>query len=188
MKKRTDVDFSDHSHKIDYFENDQGEKIRVDKLQKGNSLMNYIEFINTDKILTVTGDFGNWVFCRPFIPSENGYVSDIYWIEKLQTASEQRFQNLDFTEIIKDIEEYINSDLEEDGYEGDKLEILKSWFEELLDVAKNCDEIEYLYKAFRDPFSPVLDDEIIPYYKKKPVWLNIVFDAFEEMCNRLKNE
>jgi len=40
--------------------------------QVGDSSTNYIQFINTDRVLTVTGDFGNWVFCRPFVPSPDG--------------------------------------------------------------------------------------------------------------------
>lgn len=180
---RTGIDFSKHDHRVELFK--CGEKeIRVDHFQVGNSRMEYIQFINTDEVLTVTGDFGNWVFCRPFVPSQKGRVSDSYWIEKLSIASEQKLDALDLDTIEVNIKELIDSGLEEYGYEGKELEQAKEWFGELLQ--ETYDELSYLSKAYRDYYKPsFLEDEIIPCTKKIPVWLNIIFDAFEEICQRL---
>lgn len=98
-EKRTDIDFSQHKHRIEIFSNSEtGHEIRVDHLQVGNSNYNYVQFINTDRILTVTGDYGNWTFCRPFVPSKDGYVSDLYWIEKLRMSNYLDFDTLDMIE------------------------------------------------------------------------------------------
>ena len=40
-----------------------------------------------DKLI-ITGDYYNWIFCRPFTPDKDGSVSEMYWIEKLQIANE----------------------------------------------------------------------------------------------------
>jgi hypothetical protein len=186
MEKRTSVDWSKHEHKVEIFT--CGEKeIRVDHFQVGDSKVKYIKFINTDETLTITGDYGNWVFCRPFVPSKDGYVSDGYWLEKLRISSEQKLSDLDFESISKEIEELINSGLEEYGYENEKLNQAKEWFKELLE--ETDDEISYYAKAFRDYSKPnFIDYEMIPTTKKMPSWLNVIFDAFDEMCRRLKED
>lgn len=182
--KRTDIDFSEHEHRVEIFK--CGEKeIRVDHFQVGNNRMNYIQFINTDEVLTVTGDFGNWVFCRPFVPSKGGHVDASYWIEKLRISSEQKLDSLDLDAIKKEIKELIESGLEEYGYEGQELEQAKEWFGELLEEVD--DELGYLCKAYRDYSKPnFIDHEMIPCTKKTPVRLSIIFDAFDEICERLK--
>lgn len=185
--KRTSMDFSEHVHRVEIFKNDKGDEIQIDHFQVGNSRMNYIQLINTDETMTVTGDFGNWVFCRPFVPSPKGGVSDHYWFEKLSIASEQRFDQLDSESIAKEIQELIDHGLEEYGYDGDELKDAKEWFTELLREVD--DKLEYEYKAFRCPYKPdFIDYEEIPYYMKTPVWLDIIFDAFDEICRRLKEE
>lgn len=185
MEKRTDWDFSGFQHKTVIFKSEDSKTIRIDKLQNGNSKIGYIQFLNTDENLLVTGDFGNWVFCRPFIPSPEGEVSEGYWIEKLKMNSIQNFENYDFDSIEKDIQELIDNGLEDYGYTGDKLKEAKEWFSNLLDYTD--DPIEYVYHAFRDYSKPdFIDYEMIPTYKEFPVRLKIVFDAFEEICRRLK--
>ena len=144
---------------------------------------------HTDETLTVTGDFGNYVFCRPFVPSKDGFVSGGYWLEKLKMYSEQRFDKLDFEFIIKEIKFLINIGLEEYGYEDKELESAVSWFSELLDVAESEDELDYKCKAYRDYYKPdFIEYEQIPYYLKIPERLEIIFDVFDIICNRLKNK
>lgn len=182
--KRTGIDFSKHTHRIEIFK--CGEKeIRIDHFQVGNSRTNYIQFINTDEVMTVTGDFGNWVFCRPFVPSKKGNVSESYWIEKLQIASEQKLERLDLDAIGKEIEGLLRHGLKDYGYKGKQLKEAKEWYKELLESTD--DELSYLSKAYRDHDRPsFIDSEDIPSTKKVPGWLKVIFDAFEEICSRIK--
>jgi hypothetical protein len=184
MKNRTGIDFSKHEHRVEIFKNGEKE-IRIDHFQVGDSNNRYIQFINTDRVLTVTGDYGNWVFCRPFVPSADGCVSDSYWLEKLGTLSKQKAKSYDAEETAKNIKGLIDTGLEEYGYEGEKLEKAKEWYEELL--LETDDELEYKYKAYRDNYIPrFIEYEDIPFCEKVDNWLLIIFDAFDEMCNRLK--
>ncbi len=183
--KRTGVDFSKHEHRVELFKNDEGKEIRVDHFQKGNSRYGYLQFTNTAETLTVTGDYGNWVFCRPFGISEEGSVSVGYWLEKLRDSSSQEPSNYDGDETAKEIKALIKSGLKEYGYEGEELSLAKEFFTDLLTYTE--EEFEYVYEAYRGGNAPpFLDAEMIPFCKEVKIWLLIVFDAFDEMCERLK--
>lgn len=187
MNKRTATDFSKHEHRIEIFKNENGKEIQIDHFQVGDSRMHYIKFMNTDENLIVTGDYGSWIFCRPFVPSPEGYVSGGYWMEKLTIGSVQKPYVFNSDIAAADIKELIDSGLENYGYEGEKLEKAKEWFGELLE---NCDdELDYQNKAYRDYYKPdFIDYEEIPSGKKVHPWLEVIFDAFDEMCERLKNQ
>jgi len=182
--RRTGIDFSKHAHRVEIFTN--GDKsIQVDHFQVGDSSMNYFQFINTDRVLTVTGDFGNWVFCRPFIPSADGRVSDHYWLEKLKISSSQVPSKYDGDETAKEIKKLIKAGLKDYGYTGIELKGMKEWYSELLKYTD--DEYEYIYQAYRAYGRPKnIDNEGIPFCKELNCWLNIIFDAFDEICQRLK--
>lgn len=184
MKKRTNFDFSNHTHRVEVFTSPSGNEIRVDHLQRGTSRYGYVKFINDDEGLSVFGDFGNWIFCRPFVPSPDGYVSDHYWGEKLRIASVQDPSRYDAEGTRKQIEALINGGLEEWGYDAEELEKSKEWLSDLIDYAD--DELDYTYHAFRGWNPPGMDYEDIPFCKKGSIQLNIVFDAFEEICARMK--
>jgi len=186
MKKRTDWDFSEHTHMVEIFTSVKGNEIRVDHFRKGNSSMGYVKFVNDSYGLSVFGDFGNWIFCRPFHPSADGYVSDGYWNEKLKIGSSQDHARYDSEETAKEIEELINGGLEDQGYEGAQLIEMKEWLSDLLLYVD--DELEYTYQAFRGNNPTQMDYESIPFCKKGSVQLQIIFDAFDEICNRLKLE
>ena len=81
-KKNTDIDWGKHEMTIR-----QEGSITIHHLKFPDSSIYNVKFINGEGVLTVTGDFGNWVFCSPFVPSETGYVSEAYWLEKLRIAS-----------------------------------------------------------------------------------------------------
>ena len=185
MKNRTGIDFSEHSHRIEIFKNGDKE-IRVDHFQIKDSLTKYIQFVNTNRNLIVTGDYGNWIFCRPFIPSANGeYVSDPYWIEKLKISSTQVPGNYSAYETSKEIKELINGGLEDYGYEGEQLEEIKEWYSDLLSYTE--EEHKYIYHAYYSYDRPNnIDNESIPYCKELNNWLLVIFDAFDEICKRLK--
>ncbi len=182
----TKWDWSKHTHKIEIFKSSEGNEIRVDHFQKGNSNMGYVKFINDSRGLSVFGDFGNWVFCRPFYPSADGFVSDGYWIEKLKISSCQEPFSYDPKETAKELKELIATGLEEWGYEGEELRKNKEWITRLLEYVD--DELEYTYEAYRGDNPSEIDYEYIPFCKKLSVQLEIVFEAFNEICKRLENE
>lgn len=181
-EKLSDWDFSEHTHTREEFKSENGNTITIDHLRKGNSNMEYVRFVNDDYGLSVFGDFGNWIFCRPFLPSKEGYVCVSYWNEKLKISSYQDHAEYDAEETEKEINELINTGLEEYGYEGEELVKAKEWFTDLLLYVE--DEIEYIYHAFRFANCPFDDLEDVPYAKKGSCQLLVVFDAFNEICNR----
>ena len=187
MKTRTNYDFSKHTHRVEMFTSSKVNKIRVDHFQEADKRCGYIKFVNDEQGLSVFGDFGNWIFCRPFIPSPEGYVSDGYWNEKLKLYSEQDHAKYDAEATRKEIEELINSGLEDYGYEGDDLFKGKKWFKDLLYFT--YDEINYTYHAYRHYSKPdFIEYDEIPFVKKGSPRLEIIFYAFDEICNRLKNK
>lgn len=186
MKKRTNWDFSEHTHKVEIFKSEEGNEIRVDHFRKGNNNMGYVKFVNDSMGLSVFGDFGNWIFCRPFHPSADGFVSDGYWNEKLKIGSSQDHAKYDSEETAKELQELIDSGLEEWGYKDEDLINAKDWLIDLLGYTD--DELEYTYNAFRGENPTQMDYENIPFCKTGSVQLQIIFDAFDEICIRLKNQ
>tara|TARA_R110000851_G_C12783958_1_gene535653 strand:- start:75 stop:632 length:558 start_codon:yes stop_codon:yes gene_type:complete len=184
MKKRTNWDFSEHTHKIEIFKSKEGNEIRVDHFRKGNSNMGYVKFVNDSRGLSVFGDFGNWIFCRPFHPSADGFVSDHYWNEKLKINSHQEHAKYDGDETHKEIQGLINGGLEDWGYKEGELIKCKEWLTEL--ATYTDDELEYTYEAYRGNNPTELDYDYIPFCKTGSVQLQIIFDAFDEICKRLK--
>lgn len=185
-KKMSNWDFSQHTHTIEEFKSEKGNTIRIDHLRKGNSNAGYVRFVNDDYGLSVYGDFGNWIFCRPFVPSEEDYVCVHYWNEKLKIGSSQDHAQYDSEETEKEIKRLM-SELEEEKeeYEDKRYNQLMEWYDSLL----NCvsDELDYLYNAHRERPS-FIDTENIPYEKKGSNQLLIVFDAFNEICRIIENE
>ena len=79
----------------------------------------------------------------------------------------------------------INSGLEDYGYEGDDLFKGKKWFKDLLYFT--YDEINYTYHAYRHYSKPdFIEYDEIPFVKKGSPRLEIIFDAFDEICSRLR--
>jgi hypothetical protein len=181
--KRTTWDFSEHVHRVERFRSEEGNEIRVDHFRKGDSNIGYIKFVNDSRGLSVFGDFGNWIFCRPFHPSPDGFVSDGYWNETLKIGSHQDHAVYDPEQTQKEIQCLIDTGLEEYGYHGDKLESIQEWFKDLLYWSD--DELEYQYHAFRNT-NQDLDPDLIPFVKTGSKQLEIIFDAFDEICRRLK--
>jgi hypothetical protein len=183
-KKRTKVDFSKHIVLETHFKNDYHSLDIWDLKAPDSNYYHRVRFINSCGILTVDGDFGRWTFNREFHPSADGGVSDSYWFEKLRIASRQEYSKYDGDKTRKELNKLIKSGLKDYGYEGDELKKLKEQFRELLDCVD--DEFEYTYKAYRE--TDIDDYELIPFCKTVDFWLEVVFDAFEELCNRMKNE
>lgn len=176
MAKRTSVDWSKHELSIT-----KNEHILIHDLKKPGSVINRVKFINTQEVMCVTGDFGNWIFCREFHPSKGGSVSDSYWVEKLSIASEQIGKEYDQESTEKEICNLLANGLVEYGYEGKKLEEMKEYLETCLFHIN--DELGYTYYAYRE--HPIFcDSESVVFCTKTPIWLQIIFDAFEECCRR----
>lgn len=183
-EKRTNYDFSEHELIIEEKDGYLKHTLKHPEYSK----MYLIEFLNIQDKLIVSGDYGNWMFCREFHPSEEGGVSDGYWLEKLRMNSTQEpyeYNSEETAELIKEKlkdldEEYDNGDIDEKEYNQYK----EYYVEECLYYVD--DEIEYLYNAFRGDKPSNLDYEDVPYVRTVKPQLNIVFDAFDEICKRLK--
>jgi hypothetical protein len=184
IKKRTTVDFSKHIVLETHLKNDNHSLDIWDIKLPDSNYTNRIRFINSCGTLTINGDFGNWVFCREFHPSPDGYVSDGYWAEKLQIGSVQESAKYDSERTEKEIKHWIRKGLKDYGFEGKELKTKKEQFKELLEHTE--DELSYTHFAFRE--SEINDYELIPYCKTGYRWLEVIFDAFEELCKREKTK
>jgi hypothetical protein len=181
MKNRTGIDFKEHDLQII-----KTPTYSIYDLKSPKSDFIYrVKFINIDGVLLVKGDFGNWIFCREFHPSKE-CVSDYYWTEKLQTHSIQDPFCFDSTATRKLIEEKLNGGLEEYGYEGHQLEEMKEYMKESLNYV-DLSEGEYISFAYYNAPS-FLDAESVPFRKRIDTQLLAVFDAFDEIYNRMKKE
>jgi hypothetical protein len=172
--KRTRFDFSKHDLTVKHCD-----CTVIYHLAKPNTIVDSVKFINTNGILAVTGDYGNWIFCREFHPKENGSVSDGYWMEKLQIASTQKPEEYDSDATRAEIQRRL-ADNEDPPTDEEK-----EYYESLLRCVD--DEFEYTCAAYNDKPSD-MDWEYIPMIRKTKYWLEVVFDAFEEICSRLKED
>lgn len=172
--KRSTIDFS--KHELEIIKN---ENVLIHILQRPNSSICKVVFINTMGVCSVTGDFGNWIFCREFHPSKDGRVSGGYWDEKLNTHSVQSSDKFNTEQTEKDIDYYVENYVNEDTSQEEL-----DWIERL---RQNCDdEYSYINEAYRNhPYD--VDTECIPFGKIRNPRLNIIYDAFEEICSRIKD-
>lgn len=185
MGKRTKVDFSKHEIIETHFQNEHHSLDVWDMKAPDSEYYHRVKFINSCGVLTITGDFGRWSFCREFHPSKDGGVSDGYWNEKLSILSKQEYAHFDSEGTKKELKKLVRSGLKDYGYTGEKLKEAKEWFKSLIEVVD--DEYEYIYEAYRGYERPsFIDHEDIPFVKTQYIWLSIVYDAFEELCKRMK--
>lgn len=137
-----------------------------------------IKFINVCGILAVTGDYGNWIFCREFHPSPDGYVSSSYWVEKIKIASTQKPLKFNPERTEEEINEMLS---EEDIDDEDKM-----YLESLLSYLHDGEE-RYLVYA-HDHLPSHRDHEFVPYVETLDEWLEVIFDAFDEICRRMESK
>jgi len=171
--KRSKIDFSNHEVILN-----QDTSGLVVTVKIPNTSMNSVVFINSNGIMAVTGDFGNWIFCREFHPlqGEKSKVSDSYWLEKLKIASVQEPSKYD-SEATRESLEKLIADKEHSKE-------VRNFYKELLDYVE--DEIEYTYEAYRSYKCPV-DFDDIPFEKKLNNWLLAIFDAYDYACEKLQS-
>lgn len=176
---RTNADFSKHALIVDKERTFSSYHLKIP-----DSIYQNVKFTNIDNVLLVTGDLGNWVFCRPFEPSFDGKVSDGYWLEKLHINSVQDGQEFDSEATRNQIQSGIDGELAEYGYVGVELKKAIEYYENLLEHVEYSDR-EYISYAYTNKPN-FMSGEEVPYVKSIKPYLKFVFDAFEEVCRRLK--
>ena len=169
--KRSGLEFEKHELRIT-----ETPEIIIHYLRKPNTVCDAIKFINTEGILAVTGDYGNWIFCREFVPSAKGSASDGYWREKLSIASCQQPMKYDAEKTEEEIKRRL---LQLDLTEGER-----EYYESLL-LFIGDGEISYMYHAYYDAPGDI-DSEYIPFVKSVDHWFLCVLDGFDEICRRIK--
>ena len=168
--KRNKVDFSKHELKITEFDG-----VKIHELKKPGTNVYLVRFINAGGVLAVTGDCYNWIFCREFHPSSEGAVSDSYWCEKLRIASTQDPYEFD--------QDATKAALEEAMKDEDCSDKAREYYESMIDKVDENKEI-YLYCAHEN-LPSCMDHESVIYRKRIDSCLEVVFDAFDEICERL---
>ena len=173
------LDFSEHELLIH-----ETDDVKIHTLKKPGTYYDMIKFINVEGLLLVSGDYGRWSFCRSFIPTPEGRVSDYYWVEKLEIDGEQKGVKYSSEATEKELQNRI-TEIEELKKEGEYYD--KEYLEYLNECLEICDdEFGYTHFAYRN-IPNDYDYEIIPYVEVIKPRLRIIFDAFDEICYRLKN-
>lgn len=180
MKKRTSIDFSKHELKIT-----QLDGVLIHEFKRPDTRNCMLTFINACGVMTVTGDLGNWVFCREFHPSagNENVVSGGYWDEKLEISSVQKAKKYDADTTTELLKEFKQSFSEYYGREMTEEEI--DWVEQLENNVD--DEYEYTHLAYREKPKDI-DYESVPFGKKRHFWLDAVYDGFDEICQTLTRQ
>ncbi|UDQ99269.1 hypothetical protein AAEX28_04095 [Lentisphaerota bacterium WC36G] len=178
--KRTQADFSKHELTVKEFDID-GKKLTIHHFKQKDCRNLEVKITNFDGHCTITGDLGNYIACREFIPTANIIISDYYFCEKLSIASTQKVFEYDSDEQIKYFKE-CKIEWVEGIKESDEIESIEESFDELINSCEN--EFE-LYKALEN--SDLEFDEFQP-EQKIETWLLMIFDAFEEIGRRLARE
>lgn len=171
---RTNLDFSQHVLTI--VQND--DNCEIYRFEKPNTSWDSFVFIIAEWLTIVGGDYGNWIFDRPFSPSKITNVSDSYWCEKLRLSSTQKSHDFDSAKTIKHIQELIQENSFE--YSFEELEYLN----ECKKLAEGS-EWEYSVYAYNElpdnwtaedvPFGTIINPQLLR-----------VFDAFEEIAKRIE--
>lgn len=172
--KRTNLEFEKHEL---FVTNRDG--LLVHHLKKPNTDCDNVKFVNTNGIMAVTGDYGNWIFCREFHPSNNDKVSDQYWIGQLTYASTQKPYEFSKDETRAQIEALLS----EEDLEDDEIEYLQGCLEKVDEGG-----FDYEHYAHRENVGRFQDHESVPLVEKPKHLLLVVFDAWEEVCRRTQPE
>lgn len=177
--KRTSIDYSKH-----VVTETKSEGLLVHHFGEPGTIINSMTFINTHGIMAVTGDFGNWIFCREFHPSAEGRVSDHYWQGKLRNSSTQVGEEYDSEATRRAIEVELNVGYAEYGYSGTRLEEMIEYGEECLRLVHD----KYAYELYAHREIPHGDSENAICCYKNHIWLDCIFDGFDEICLRMKEQ
>lgn len=142
----------------------------------GRGNFNAVVLTNVAGVCVVTGDYGNWVFCRQFVPSSGGSASPSYMDEKLRIASKQVTHSFDEESLLENAKLALKEELENGETNARRVEL----FQQVIDSQPGSEQDYFeLLKDFSD-----VDHECYPSYKSRDVWLDIIYSAFDEMCRR----
>lgn len=178
------IDFSKHIHTTKIYKSEDWNEIREDRFWVWWSLVEWMVFINHNYWMNVVWDFWCWSFCRRFIPSETEEVWISYFAEKAYIANHSQWIEIfDSDELEKQIKEKIE-DFEEQWYEWEELKQIKEYYNDLL---KSEDELDYNCIIRENDMPESLDFEDILEWKVYSSHFIIIYQAFNEMCRRLKN-
>jgi hypothetical protein len=174
--KRSGIEFDQHELIVT-----KTDDLTVYRLKKPDTYTESMRFINVMGVLVVTGDWGNWIFCREFHPSadKNAGCSDGYWCEKLQISSTQQPYEYDPEATLALINERLNNP-EEELDEADR-EYLRQCRD------RHDERYEYLEWAHNN-LPNGRDHEYVPNRQRVQFWLQVVFDGFDEICRRMREQ
>lgn len=182
VKQKTKIDFSKHEVKT-IWENG----ILIHDFRDPSTPYCGLTFINTCGVMTVTGDFGNWVFSREFHPCpdfDNGNgVSRNYWDEKLESNSVQSAMVFDTDATEKAIRRFRK---EFKGiYDRKMTQEERDWLDDLYNYTR--EEWRYIYHAYYfRPFS--IDAEDVPIGKIRNKSLEAVYDGFNALSKAMAKD
>lgn len=181
--RRTDIDFSEHKYTCTEAKDELGDIIRVDSLELEGTVYKNVNFMNTKFGMVVFSEYGVWSFNRCFIPNGSGeLISDDYWISKLTSNLCEMERNFD-KDLIKEHLSELAEEISDFGLDEDVEQDALEWVSDLMCFA-DCEDwdgyMDIVYHEESDMYAPV--------YKKAPYRLNAIFDAFEEICHRIKNK
>ena len=182
--KRTSTDFSNHELLVS-----KERPFSEYTLKKPDTTNQCVRFICCYGVTLVTGDFGEWVFNREFHPSaeERSSVSDGYWLGKMYGESGASGVEFDGEQTIAEIDGILNIKWQEDNLgrwlSGEEIEYLEACKE-----AAQDHEFVYDSVAHRENVGYFGDHESVPKVKKIKFWLLVVFDAFDEICRRMREQ
>lgn len=174
MNKRTDIDWSRHEVSVT-----EGRGFKIHHLAIHNSSHHNIKYINAGGVLSVTGDFGNWIFCREFHPSADGRVDAWYWDEKLQILSSQKAHEWDSERTREAWTELLN-DPDQEWTDNEK-----NYIQKCID---HCGVSEWEYNGAAIDYPRSWDPEQTSSCTRtrRKFWLEAVYDGFDEICRRIK--
>lgn len=147
------------------------------------SNMMSVKFVVTEGLTIVTGDYGNWLFDREFRPQSGEGVSDNYWKEKLRRSSTQEPNEFNAEATEKEIEAWLHGTHELFDEDNPLTDQEISYLQECREYL-SYSEIEFEFYVHQNNCGRFQDHESVPHVMKTQHWLEVVFDAFEEMCKR----
>lgn len=177
MDKLSRIDFTNHKLHIvknEYFESYQ---LKVD-----GTIVNSIKFTLINGVTLITGDFGNWVACRPFNPNTEIIDSVGYFCEKLTINSTQSTTEWCEDTLNENIDNLI-SILKDKGLRKNELAKCENFLNELKDYGG--EETDY-YNYFTDNAPNSFEYDWLPSGKKTQYSILIIIDAFNEIGKRIK--
>ena len=177
-KKRTGVDFSNYKYERKVL-NVLGLKVIIDALKREEG-SSFFLFINTPSGLNVVNRCTSYSFDRSFIPHHDAYVNEGYWLDKLSYDYDMFVRKLDMAAIDESIDE-LRDELDDYGFNEDEMEASL----EFIDNLCTDDAIGYLSDLNGYGKPDCLECVDFPTYEYKSDDMDIVFDAFNEICDRL---